>query len=144
MHSTPSYRQPLFHLLAILVLILGVLPLIAGAQGLVPCGFDTNADEQVSGDEECDFEDLMVLIGGVLNYLIYFVATPIAAIMFAIAGFFYLTAGDDMGKVKRAHDIFISVLWGFGIMLIAWALVSFIINFFTDGTTYNLLEAPET
>jgi hypothetical protein len=46
--------------------------------------------------------------------------------------------------VKKAHDIFISVLWGFGIMLIAWALVSFILNFFTDGTTYNLLEAKAT
>lgn len=117
------------HLLATLLLSAIFLPTFVFAQGLVPC------------TDDCNFNDLITLIGNVLRYLIYMVATPIAAIMFAIAGYYYLTAGEDAGKVKKAHDIFISVLWGFGIMLIAWALVSFIFNFFTDGS-YSLLDAP--
>ncbi len=117
-------------------MLLSASPLVAMAQ-LVPC--------DGSVERPCNFSALIQLIENVLEYLIYIVAAPIAAIMFAIAGFNYLTAGDDMGKVKRAHDIFISVLWGFGIMLIAWALVSFVLNFFTgDNSTFNLLDAPAT
>jgi riboflavin transporter FmnP len=85
----------------------------------------------------------ITLIQNVLKYLIYTIATPIAAIMFAYAGYLYMTAGDEMGNIKKAHDIFVSVLWGFGVMLIAWALVWFIITFFTgDNSEYNLLQAP--
>ena len=102
----------------------------AFAQGLVPC--DGSAANQ------CTFEKLITLIQNVLNFLIYDIATPIAAIMFAVAGYFYLTAGDNEAKVKRAHDIFVSVMWGFGIMLIAWALVNFIFNLLTGGT-FSLL-----
>jgi len=121
------------HTLAALFLLAIFLPTIVMAQGLVPCTGNVG--------DECDFEDLITLISKVLEYLIYFVATPLAAIMFAVAGYYYLTAGEDAGKVKKAHDIFISVLWGFGIMLVAWALVSFIFNFFTDGS-FTLLAAP--
>ena len=98
----------------------------AFAQGLVTC---TN---------DCDFNKLIQMVQNVLNFLIYDIGSPIAAIMFAVAGYFYLTAGDNESKVKRAHDIFISVLWGFGIMLIAWALVNFVLNLLTGGT-FSLL-----
>ncbi len=112
-----------------------MLPLVAFGQGLVPCdGTRVNP---------CTFEMFITLIQNVLKYLIYTIATPIAAIMFAYAGYLYMTAGDEMGNIKKAHDIFISVLWGFGVMLIAWALVWFIITFFTgDNSEYNLLQAP--
>jgi hypothetical protein len=133
MTMTPS-RILVQYILPTTVAAAVFLPVFAAAQGtgLVPC---TN---------DCEFNDLIELVQRVLNYLIYIVAAPIAAIMFAIAGYMYLTAGDDTGKVKKAHDIFISVLWGFGIMLIAWALVSFVLNLFTDGTTYSLLEGTAT
>ncbi len=128
-----------------------VFPMLAGAQGLVPC--DNSLPRDANGqiipnstvENPCGFDQFIELIQRVLNYLIYIVAAPIAAIMFAIAGYMYLTAGEDSGKVKKAHDIFISVLWGFGIMLIAWALVSFVLNLFTgDNSGYSLLQAPAT
>ena len=61
------------------------------AQGLVPCD---------GGATPCDFAALLTLISNVLDFMIYSVATPIAAIMFAYAGFLYLTAQDNEGKVK--------------------------------------------
>jgi hypothetical protein len=125
-----------FYTLLSLIVVASAIPFLVSAQGLVPC------------TDDCDFADFIELVQRFLNYLIYIVATPIAAIMFGIAGFYYLTAGEDTSKVKKAHDIFISVLWGFGTMLIAWALVSFIFNFFTNTQdpqeNLNLLEAPTT
>lgn len=124
-----------FSVVFLALISVGILPLVTFGQGLVPCdGTRVNP---------CTFEMFITLIQNVLKYLIYTIATPIAAIMFAYAGYLYMTAGDEMGNIKKAHDIFVSVLWGFGVMLIAWALVWFIITFFTgDNSEYNLLQAP--
>lgn len=84
--------------------------------GLVPC---TGTD--------CDFNSFLTLIGNVINYTI-FIAVPIAAVAFSYAGFLYLTAVGDTGKIEEAHGIFKSVLTGVFIMLAAWLLVNAILT----------------
>jgi len=47
------------------------------------------------------------LINAVLNFLIY-LSFPIGAIMFTIAGFYFVTAAGDPEKIKTAKQI---ILW---------------------------------
>lgn len=104
----------------------------AAAGGLVPCD-GTAADP-------CTWEKLVQLAQNVINFLIFKLAAPLAAIMFIYAGFLYVTNGGDESKVKRAHEIFWAVFIGLVIALAAWLVVKFILDFFLGANTdYTLL-----
>ena len=83
--------------------------------GLVPC--DTN----------CHFNDFIQLVENIINYLLI-VAVPIAGVAFAYAGFLYLTAAGNPGKIEEAHGIFTSVMIGIIIMLVAWVLIHTLVS----------------
>lgn len=119
------------------------VPLSVGAQkvssGLIPCG-NVELHGGIAPGQECEFNDLVQLAQNVINFLIFKIASPLAAIMFAYAGFLYLTNGGNESKVKQAHDIFWYVFLGLVISLAAWLVVNFVLEFFLGtGSVYNLL-----
>lgn len=75
----------------------------------------------------CGYQQFLTLISNVIQFLLY-IAVPIAAISFFFAGFLYLTAAGNTGKIEEAHQIFWSALIGIIIMLSAWLLVNTIIK----------------
>lgn len=131
-------------LISTLSLFIILTPLFAGAQStLIPCGFDVNGDKVVKNiynepahtiatKEECDFNDVITLAQNVINFLIFKIASPLAAIMFAYAGFLYITNQGNEGQVKQAHDIFWFVFWGLVVALGAWVTVNMILTFLLD------------
>ncbi len=95
------------------ILFLLFLPYSARAQtGLVPC----------NGTKEspCDFNALLMLVNNLLDFAIL-IAMPIAAIMFAWAGFRYLTAGGDTWRIQETHEIFKKV--GIGLLVVLSAVL---------------------
>lgn len=70
----------------------------------------------------CDFNALMTLFNRFINFILY-VSIPLAAISFSYAGYLYLSAAGNTGKIEEAHGIFIKVLWGFVFVLSAWLIV---------------------
>ena len=88
---------------------------------LVPCGTTTNP-----GD--CNFNALIKLVNNVVNFILFRLAVPIAAIMFAYAGFELLTAGGDTAKLKKAKTIFTNVAIGLVIAAAAWLIVHTILS----------------
>ncbi len=116
----------------------GVFAIVhADTAGLVPCG---NVEDTTKGvvTDACGFADLIVLAQTVMKFLIFDLAAPIAAIMFAYAGFTYVTNGGNESKIKQAHDIFLYVFWGLIIALSAWLVVNFILSFLV-GSEFNFL-----
>ncbi|MEK7060350.1 MAG: hypothetical protein AAB970_01900, partial [Patescibacteria group bacterium] len=69
----------------------------------------------------CGFYDILKLINNVINYLIKYLAVPIAAIMFAYAGFELVTSGGETSKREKAKKIFINV--AIGLIFVAGAFV---------------------
>jgi hypothetical protein len=121
------------------VLLLG-LSSVASADtlGLIPCG--NVASGAGSTTDMCTFTDLVVLAQTVIKFLIFSLAAPIAAIMFAYAGFTYVTNGGNESKIKQAHDIFLYVFWGLIIALAAWLMVNFVLTFLLGtGSAFNFL-----
>lgn len=98
---------------------------------------DTNKNGTIDKDEqveECRFWHLAILARNVINFLIFAIAAPIAALMFLYAGFLMLTNAGNEGKVTQAKHIFGSVFVGLVVALAAWLIITFILDFFVGGT----------
>lgn len=86
--------------------------------GLVPCG---GTDQK-----GCDFGYLIQLIQNVITFLIFLGAT-VSAGLFAYAGFQYILAAGDPGKITKAHSMFTTAFLGLVFMASAWLIVKVIV-----------------
>lgn len=128
--------RPLSHMLASLLLITPFLA-FGGTNNTVT---NTTTGLVVCSGPDCDFNKFILQIQTVINFLIFSIAAPLAAIMFAYAGFLYVTNGGNESKIKEAHEIFWNVFIGLVIALAAWLTVNFILAFFLgSGSSFNLL-----
>jgi len=108
--------------------LLAFSPLLAFAAPLVPC---KNAGE-------CNFNKLVELAKNIINLAIT-IAPMLAAVAFAVAGFYYITSAGDTGKVKQAHDIFTYTALGLVVVLAAWLIVNAILDGLGVGGAFNIL-----
>jgi hypothetical protein len=95
-------------------------------EGLVPCD-----------GVNCTCKDLATLANRVLTFTIY-VLIFLSAITFSYAGFQYLTAGGDSGKVSHASNMLKDVAKGMGVALIAWLVVDTLVKTLTKPAIYNV------
>jgi len=95
--------------------------------GLIPCG--TKKDPKTGVVlEPCTYKHLFDLINNVVNFILYFLAIPIAAIMFAYAGFLYLSSQGDTSKVSKATGIFGDVAMGLIYIAAAWLIIKTVLS----------------
>jgi len=87
---------------------------------LVPCG--------TSGGEDCGFKHIFELINKVVTFILFVMAVPIAAIMFAYAGFLLITSGGETSKRTKAKKIFTNVAIGIILAVGAFLIVKTILS----------------
>ncbi len=75
----------------------------------------------------CDFNQMMVTINNLIQFLLIYFATPLAAICFAYAGFLYITSAGSAENVSKAKKILTNVIIGYVIALVAWLIVKTIL-----------------
>ena len=100
-----------------LVYLTAFVPAIAFAQGagnLVPC---EGAD--------CQVDDFFELVFNVINFVI-FLGIVFSSIVFAYAGFLYITAQGDTSKVKKATKIFTGVAVGLLLAFTSFLIIQLI------------------
>jgi hypothetical protein len=116
------------------------------AQGnLIPCNgvVDVTHEGVTPGTErvpniECGFPELMKLINNLITFLLFYIATPIAAIVFAYAGWTFMTSGGDEKGRSKAKGMFVKVLLGYILALAAWLLVKTImVELGYDATNFQ-------
>ncbi len=114
----------------LIVFIFFIIPVLVFAE---PSGnFTGNVAPKCSGSD-CSWSDLIEFGKNILNFIIY-IAIIAAALMFAYAGFLYMTDGGSSTKIKDAHGIFFNVAVGIIIVLVAWLLVDTLLKTLTgDG-----------
>ncbi len=117
--------------ISFLVLLAIFVPSYALA-AIVPCGG--------SGQQACNFDFFITLIKNIVNFLIFKLAVPLAAISFAIAGVMILTAGGNESQVTRAKEIFWDVLIGLVVALAAWLIVSAITGALQSSSVPSYLQ----
>ena len=66
------------------------------------------------------------IVENVARYLTLYIAPPIVTIMILVAGFYFLTAGENPERVKTARTIILWTVIGYAIILISWGATSII------------------
>ena len=95
-------------------------------KGIVPhdCGYNLGKDKK---GKICGFKDAIALVDRIIQY-IFILVIPITAIMFAYAGFIYLTSGGNTEKLKIAKKIMLNVLIGIVVIMAAWLIVKTVVT----------------
>ncbi len=91
-----------------------------GPTGLVPC---TGTSEN-----PCTWDSIMKLINKVVNFILFTLAVPLAAIMFAYAGGLLMFSGGEASKRTQAKKIIINVAIGLVIAAGAWVIVHTVLS----------------
>lgn len=86
---------------------------------LVPCG--------TKSTPPCTWADLVKLANNIVNFLV-FISSMLGVIAFCYAGFLYITAAGDGGKIEQAHHIFKMVVIGIFFVLGGWLLIATILK----------------
>ncbi len=76
---------------------------------------------------ECDFNDVIAATQRVVKFGVTF-ALGFSVIVIAYAGFNYMISGDNPGKRKDANSMLFKVAIGIIFILIAWLIVTLILN----------------
>jgi len=108
---------------SVIALIAVGAPFIAFA-AIVPC------------TDNCGFEDLLKLVNNIIDFLLFKISMPLAAVSFAVAGIKMLLARGNQSKVTEAKEIFWYVLWGAIVALSAWLIVKAIVTVLFQDTSY--------
>ncbi len=108
--------------------------------GLIPCGnlrYGEGETQEIDGQtvdvsyqvsNPCDFNGVLHLINNVVHFILFFLAVPIAAIMFAYAGFILLTSGGSTEKKSKAKNIFLNVAIGLIFAAASWLIISTVLS----------------
>ncbi len=119
-------------LLTLFLLIFTILPVISSAQsGLVPCGTESypkGHEKEYQLVNPCGYAHIFDLINGVVNFLLMVIALPLAAIMFAYAGFLFMFSGVQPEQRTKAKKIFGNVALGFILAIAAWLIIHTILE----------------
>lgn len=109
-------------LLTIFSLMVLIFPAVSSAAdyGLIPC--DGNV-----GDP-CTFEDVVLLVDNVIDFLIFTLAIPIATLIMMYAGWILITKGASPDAIKKAKGMLWNSLIGLAIALAAWLIVEFVLE----------------
>src|SRR3989344_7526714 len=97
--------------------------------GLVPC--------DGSAENPCGFDQFLTLINTVVKFIFLNLIIPIAAIMFAYAGFELVTSGGETSKREKAKKIFTNVAFGLAIAVAAFLIVQTILSIVGYDKTWD-------
>lgn len=86
------------------------------------CGYNLG-----KGGRMCLFSDLIILVDRVIDY-IFILVLPIAAIIFAYAGYLYITSGGNPEKRTAAKKAMTYLVIGIAVIMMAWLLVKAVLT----------------
>jgi len=96
--------------------------------GLVPV-CNTIIDKINGGfTNPCDFNYFMILLNSIINFLLFVIATPLAAMIICYAGWLYLSSGGSSENISKAKKILLNLVIGYVIALAALLIVKTILK----------------
>jgi hypothetical protein len=82
---------------------------------IVPCGETGNP---------CKFCHLFVLFNNIINFILFCLVPPVAALMMVMGGGYVLIAGENLSNVEKGKSIIKAVVIGLLIVFGAWIIIN--------------------
>jgi len=115
MNMLKSRTKRLFFASILFFLFLSFIPAFAATDPLVNCGN--------TADDPCTFDDFIIMINDVVQFVMFSIVPPIAAIVIVIAAINLMTSSGDPGKMEQAKKTLIWIIAGLVVIYGAWAIV---------------------
>lgn len=100
--------------------------------GFVPCGITNKPlDKDGKGGNlniPCTFDHVLILINNIVNFALFYLAIPIAAIVFVYAGVQLLISGGNSEAMAKAKRAFTSAALGIVLAVGAWLIIHTILT----------------
>lgn len=107
--------------------VLGMLPSLVSAQGIVPCGKNTGTLEQRA---PCTVCHLIIGANDLIKWGLGVMTVIGLAVMVGMAVYYIVSAGNE-SMMKTAKSGIVAVLIGFTVMLTAWLIVNTTLRIFS-------------
>lgn len=120
---------------SILAFTIFTIPLVVSAQLGIPCGSDTPP-----ADHPCGFNDLLILVNNIIDFIIYYIAVPLAALGFMAVGARLVLMPNKEGEWTHAKGVFWDIGMGFGIILGAYVLIKMVLFAFLSEEQINFMR----
>lgn len=112
------------------IFLMLVIPVVSFAYKLgdpiVPPCSEYNVINNSSNLKQCDWRwnELLTLVNNIIGFILQGMVIPIAAIMFAYAGFLFITAGGEAAHARtKAKSIFSDAIIGLLISVAAFLII---------------------
>ncbi len=122
-----QFTHTLIYCLIIFTILMVPIGITYAADPIIPCGN--------TGGTACTFADLFKLVANIIDFLLFSLAVPLAAIALAWAGTLMVMYGNNEGERKKAKSIIWTAVIGLALALAAWLIVNTI---FTTLTTIQI------
>jgi hypothetical protein len=109
-----------------MLLIMPVVSFAAVGDPLVPCNNTPDANGVIA--QPCNFNALMTLVNTVIHFALFYMAVPIAAIMFVYAGFELVSSGGSTEKRGIAKKVFTNAVIGLVLAAAAWLIIRTVLS----------------
>lgn len=103
----------------LIISFISVAPLVAFALPLVPCG----------GQDQnpCTVACFYVMIGRIINFILWDIATPLAATALMVAGIMLVLGGSEKANTT-GKEIFKFTLYGLFYAFAAWLIIEMVLR----------------
>jgi hypothetical protein len=95
------------------------------ARGFIPSLYDGIDCAGGSTPQITSVSDVALIIGNIVRILIA-ISGALAVILLMVASIYYITAMGDPSKVKRAKEIIINTCIGLALIVMSYAIVTYI------------------
>jgi hypothetical protein len=107
------------------------VPFFANADGLVPCTgkvtcTGTGTDKKCTND--CTWDSLKAMAQGILNFIMWKIATPLAILALTVGGIILLTSAGNPGRATLGRQIIIGAIIGLFLALCSTLIVNFVLK----------------
>src|SRR3989344_2434723 len=120
--------KKLFLLINLFILLLVLAPVLVNAQIiLVPCGNAPGPTTLPGTTNPCTINDFFALLNNIFNFIVYWIATPLAILMLTIGGIMILISAGNPNLAGTGKKILWVSIIGLALVFCSWLIVNFIL-----------------
>ncbi|MEK7123927.1 MAG: hypothetical protein AAB851_03500 [Patescibacteria group bacterium] len=110
------------------------------AAPIVPCGLKPGPGIPTSYTKPCSICHLYILTGNLINFVIYNIAIPLAALMFLVAGVYLIFSGGSEERIKTGRTIFQNTVIALLIVFCSWIFLNTLFQYLVNPKEFGWLE----